>query len=111
MHFLIFTSEQCKACSVFGNTALATLYLTGMKTIHSAEYRALLGWLREQRQSHGLTMRAVAAKLDVPHSWVCKIETGERRLDVCEYLALCQAIGCDYQKGMRMLMDARGRKA
>ena len=46
-------------------------------------------------------MRAVAAKLDVPHSWICKIETGERRLDVCEYLALCQAIGCDYQEGMR----------
>jgi len=40
---------------------------------------------------------------------VCKIETGERRLDVCEYLALCQAIGCDYQKGMRTLMDASGR--
>ncbi len=109
LHFLIFTSEQHKERSVFGNTALATLYLSGMKTIHSAEYRALLGWLREQRQSRGLTMRAVAAKLDVPHSWVCKIETGERRLDVCEYLALCQAIGCDYQKGMRMLMDARGR--
>ena len=42
-----------------------------MKTIHSAEYRALLSWLREQRQSRGLTMRAVAAKLDVPHSWIC----------------------------------------
>ena len=77
-----------------------------MKTIHSAEYRALLGWLREQRQSRGLTMRAVAAKLDVPHSWICKIETGERRLDVCEYLALCQAIGCDDQEGMRRLTGA-----
>ena len=51
-------------------------------------------------------MRAVAAKLDVPHSWICKIETGERRLDVCEYLALCQAIGCDYQEGMRRLTGA-----
>jgi len=50
-------------------------------------------------------MRAVAAKLNVPHSWICKIETGERRLDVCEYLALCQAIGCDFEEGMRSLAD------
>jgi len=77
-----------------------------MKTIHSAEYRALLGWLREQRQSRGLTMREVATKLDVPHAWICKIETGERRLDVCEYLALCHAIGCDYQEGLRRLAGA-----
>ncbi|MGI5868736.1 MAG: helix-turn-helix domain-containing protein [Kiritimatiellia bacterium] len=74
-----------------------------MKTIHSAEYRVLLGWLREQRQSRKLTMRTVAERLDVPHSWVGKVETGERRLDVCEYLALCQAIGCDYKKGMNLL--------
>lgn len=93
-------------CSRFGYGAPATLYFADMKTIHSAEYRALLGWLREQRQSRGLTMRAVAAKLDVPHSWICKIETGERRLDVCEYLALCQAIGCDYQEGMCRLAGA-----
>ena len=55
-------------------------------------------------------MRAVAAKLDVPHSWICKIETGERRLDVCEYLALCRAIGCDYQEGMRKLAGAVGNR-
>lgn len=85
---------------------LATLYLADMKTIHSAEYRALLGWLREQRQSRGMTMRDVAAKLDLPHSWICKVETGERRLDVCEYFALCQAIGCDFHEGMRTLADA-----
>ena len=76
-----------------------------MKTIHSVEYQSLLGWLRAQRQSRILTMRDVAAKLGVPHSWVGKVETGERRLDVCEYVALCQAIGCDFQGGMQVLAD------
>lgn len=70
------------------------------KSIHSPEYRLLLKWLRERREAQGLTMRAVGAKLHLPHSWVGKIETGERRLDVAEFVRLCRVLHADPHAGI-----------
>lgn len=56
-----------------------------MKTIQTAGYRALLAWLRQQRLARGLSMRDLGRCLGIAHSWIGKIETGERRLDVKEY--------------------------
>ena len=39
----------------------------------------------------GLTQRALAARLRMPHQWVGRSELGERRLDVLETMAWCQA--------------------
>ena len=49
-------------------------------------------------------MRELAERLDLPHSWVGKIETGERRLDLYEYLRLCSALECDFKKGIEVLL-------
>lgn len=70
------------------------------KSIHSHEYRLLLRWLRERREAEGLSMRAVGEKLRLPHSWVGKIETGERRLDVAEFVHLCRALRADPHAGV-----------
>jgi transcriptional regulator with XRE-family HTH domain len=74
-----------------------------MKSIYLPTYRALLVWLREQRRAQGISMRDLAVKLDVPHSWVGKIETGERRLDVAEFVRLCEALEIDPHVGVRLL--------
>ena len=63
--------------------------------------RLLLKWLRERREAEGLTMRDVGEKLHLPHSWVGKIETGERRLDVAEFVRLCRALQVDPHAGSR----------
>lgn len=52
------------------------------KTIYSEEYGKLLLWLKEKRTESGLTMRQVAKKLEVHHSWIGRVELGERRLDI-----------------------------
>ena len=41
----------------------------------------------------GLTQADVAAKLKRPQSFVSKYESGERNLDVIEFLAVCRAVG------------------
>lgn len=56
------------------------------KTIYTDDYARLRQWLREQRTAKGLTMRELAEKLGVIHSWVGKVELGERRLDLIEYI-------------------------
>lgn len=65
------------------------------KTIHSAAYRGLLGKLRDLREQAGLNQRQLAARLGVPHSWVAKVELGERRLDLLEFLAILDSLGKD----------------
>ncbi|WP_280176929.1 helix-turn-helix domain-containing protein [Roseibium aquae] len=45
------------------------------------------------RKRSGLTQQDVADRLGKPQSYVAKVEGGERRLDVVEFVALAKAIG------------------
>lgn len=74
-----------------------------MKTIHSAEYKKLLAWLRGSRKAKGLTMRAAAQIMKLPHSWIGKVEIGERRLDIAEYVTFCRVLGVDPHKGLSLM--------
>lgn len=48
--------------------------------------------LVEARQVQSLTQTDVAVRLGKPQSYVSKYETGERRLDVIEFIEVCQAL-------------------
>lgn len=51
--------------------------------------------LVERRQSSGLTQAQLALRLGRPQSFVSKYETGERRLDVVEFLEVAEALAAD----------------
>ncbi|OOF42231.1 transcriptional regulator [Rodentibacter rarus] len=67
-------------------------------SIHSREHL----WLREifisQRQALGLSQRALCEKMGVVSSFVGKIETGDRRLDVLEFIKYCEALELNASK-------------
>ena len=63
-------------------------------------------WLREQREAQGLTMRDFAVKLGEHHSVIGKIEQGERRLDVGEYLQYCKALEVSPLNGLKVVDPA-----
>lgn len=48
--------------------------------------------LTETRDAKGLTQVAVAKRLGKPQSFVSKYETGERKLTVGHFLAVCEAL-------------------
>ncbi len=75
------------------------------KSIYSEEYRRLCAILRELRQAGGLTQVQVAARLDVPQSFVSKYESGERRLDVVELGYVAQALGTSVDVILKRLAD------
>ncbi|WP_072389330.1 helix-turn-helix transcriptional regulator [Hyphomicrobium sp. CS1BSMeth3] len=61
-------------------------------TLRSSRHRALMRRLIELRKSRGLTQTEVARRLSKPQSFVAKIETGERRLDVIEFIDIAHAL-------------------
>lgn len=66
-----------------------------VKSVFSREYEPLRALLVEMRRAAGLTQRGLARRLGREHSFVARIEQGERRLDVVEFLWLCQACHAD----------------
>lgn len=73
------------------------------KTITTSQYQEMVKWLREGRISAGLTMRELGARLGVPHTFVHKTETLERRLDIAEFVTYCDALGLDPCSGIELL--------
>lgn len=68
------------------------------KSIYSQEYSLFIAQLRNAREERGLTQTDVAEKLGQTQSFVSKVERSERRLDVVELRAFCDAIGIPFQK-------------
>ena len=66
-----------------------------LKSLYSSRYRRLLALLVKARHAKGLSQQAVADELGRPQSFVSKYESGERRLDVIEFLLLAEIIGFD----------------
>lgn len=79
-----------------------------IKSVHSAEQRALCDILRQARRKAGLTQQDVAERLKRPQSFVAKYEGGERRLDVLEFVTVVRAIGVDPARILRSFMKSVG---
>jgi transcriptional regulator with XRE-family HTH domain len=65
------------------------------RTIYSEEYKELLELLIQARKHMHLTQQELAHKLDEHQSFVSKYESGERRLDVIEFLQIVKSLGAD----------------
>jgi transcriptional regulator with XRE-family HTH domain len=65
------------------------------KTLRSRTHKALIAVLVGTRREAGLTQRDLAKRLKKPHSYVSKIEIGERRLDVGEFVEIAHALKID----------------
>jgi transcriptional regulator with XRE-family HTH domain len=63
------------------------------KSLHTPEYAALIRILIETRKQAGMTQQDVAKSLGKPQSYIAKVEGGERRLDVVEFVMLAKALG------------------
>jgi transcriptional regulator with XRE-family HTH domain len=77
------------------------------KSVHTPDYRALRVELQKTRTDSGLSQRDLAARLGVPHSWVAKVENGERRIDLVEFCWFVAACGQDPGSVFRDLLRER----
>jgi predicted transcriptional regulator len=65
------------------------------KSSFSKEYRHFCKLLAAARKTAGLTQQEVAKSLRRPQSYVSKYESGERRLDVIEFLRVARILKVD----------------
>ncbi|HFX6516892.1 TPA: helix-turn-helix domain-containing protein [Acinetobacter nosocomialis] len=72
-------------------------------SFNTAEMRALTNWLKQIRKSKHLTLRALAERMEKPHSFVQKVEQGERRLDVVEFVWYCGILGVNPKDGIDLI--------
>lgn len=83
------------------------------KSTHTKEYDVLLAALIAARKSAQLSQRKLAARLGTPHSWVAKVENGERRIDLVEFCWFLRACEKDAPRAVgevaRSIMEVRIR--
>ena len=73
------------------------------KAQHSPIYDTVPGVLRQLRETAGLTQRDIGGYLKKPQSWVYNCETGNRRVDVAEFMLWCAACGVTGELGLARL--------
>jgi transcriptional regulator with XRE-family HTH domain len=74
------------------------------KTLRSRGHRALVAVLVAARERAGLTQRQLATRLHRPHSFVGRMEAGERRVDVVEFIEITRILGANPKELFEQLL-------
>lgn len=68
------------------------------KAQHAPAYKHLPVFLKTMRKAADLTQRQLGVRLKKPQSWIFNCETGNRRVDVAEFIRWCEACDVDAEK-------------
>lgn len=77
------------------------------KTLGSRRHTALVTLLTERREALRMTQTELADKLGEYQSFVARLESGQRRVDVVEFLELAEALGLDAGKVLAAVRKVR----
>lgn len=76
-----------------------------MPSIYSDEYQMVIKLLRTARKEKGLIQVTLAQALGRPQSFVAKMESGERRLDVVEFAHIAALLSIDPVNVLNVIMS------
>lgn len=74
---------------------MAAVRSSTTKGFQDDRYRSLIARLIDARKALGLSQDEVGTRLNRHQQFVSRYETGERRLDVVEFVDVARALGCD----------------
>lgn len=76
------------------------------KSLGSPRHKVLIALLVEKREAAGLTQAELAEKLGEYQSFVAQLESGQRRVDVVEFLELAAILGFDAKDAIKRIAAA-----
>lgn len=76
------------------------------KTLQSAKHRALIELLITKREAAGLTQANLAERLGEYQSFVARLESGQRRVDVVEFVNIAKVLSFDPSLAIRFIAKA-----
>lgn len=83
-------------CSISPVTSAKRFSSVGRrKYLHPDLYKLIIENIKHDRKAQKITQRELAKRLRTVPSWVAKIETGERRMDLIEMLDIYTSIEVD----------------
>jgi transcriptional regulator with XRE-family HTH domain len=77
------------------------------KTLETPRHRALINVIIQKRQAAGLTQSELANLLGEYQSFVARLESGQRRLDVIEFIDLAEILKFDPAREISALKKTR----
>ncbi len=81
-----------------------------MKTsLYSPHYDKLRLWLKTHREEQSLSLREVSELWGKHHSILGKIEQARRKIELVEYIELCQILSIDPNEGLNLLIDSMNK--
>jgi transcriptional regulator with XRE-family HTH domain len=78
------------------------------KHLRTSRHRSLISVLIAARESAGLSQRELAKRLDRAHSFVGKIESGERQLNLLEFWEYAEVLDADPADLLRLVVKGKG---
>jgi transcriptional regulator with XRE-family HTH domain len=76
-----------------------------LKTLRTRRHRALCAVLKSARKAARLSQDELASRLKTSQTVIARIEIGERRIDVIEFIDLAKALRLDPRTILTELMD------
>jgi transcriptional regulator with XRE-family HTH domain len=77
------------------------------KYLRTSRHKALMAALTAARERAGLSQRELAKRLGRAHSFVGKIESGERQLNVLEFCEYADVLGADAAELVRSVLKGK----
>ena len=73
------------------------------KTLGSTRHKALVDLIVSKREAAGLTQYQLAEKLGEYQSFVARLESGQRRIDVVEFLDISEILQFEPSRAIKLL--------
>lgn len=75
------------------------------KAQHEKDYQEVPGFLRALREEAELTQRELGKRLKKPQSWIYNCESGNRRVDVAEFVAWARACKVEPEEAFARFLE------
>jgi ribosome-binding protein aMBF1 (putative translation factor) len=85
-------------------------HIRKVKTIRSKRHKYLIELVVAARKKAGFRQVQLAKKLKRSQTWIARLESGERRLDVVELIDLAEVIGFDAPAMVAAVQQHQGKK-